>query len=60
MLNLDKIHKIGELAAAIAVVISPLFVGMEIQQNNQIQKQLATTTKEKMRERTEAWEGVLQ
>jgi hypothetical protein len=42
MWNLDSIHKIGELVAAIAVVISLLFVGFEVQQNNRIQKQVAT------------------
>jgi len=42
MWKLKKIHKIGELAAAIAVVISLLFVGFEVQQNNQIQIQQAT------------------
>ena len=34
MWNLDKTHKIGELAAAIAVVLSLLFVGLEIRQNS--------------------------
>ena len=42
MWNLHNIHKIGELVAAIAVVISLLFVGFEVQQNNKIQKQIAT------------------
>ena len=42
MWNLDKIHKIGELAAAIAVVASLVFVGYEIQQNNAAQKRLTT------------------
>ncbi len=42
MWNLDRIHKIGELVAAIAVVISLLFVGIEIKQNNNIQRQQAT------------------
>ncbi len=42
MWNLDRVHKIGELIAAIAVVISLLFVGVEVQRNNQIQEQLAT------------------
>jgi hypothetical protein len=42
MWKLGKIHKIGELVAAIAVVTSLLFVGIEIQQNNQIQSQTAT------------------
>ena len=42
MTNLDRIHKIGELAAAIAVVLTLLFVGYEVQQNSLAQKQLAT------------------
>ena len=42
MWNLDKIHKVGELLAAIAVVLSLLFVGYEIQQNNETQKRLTT------------------
>ena len=41
-MDLDRIHKLGELAAAIAVVLSLLFVGYEVQQNNLAQKQLAT------------------
>ncbi len=32
MWNLDSIHKIGELVAAVAVVISLLFAGLEVQQ----------------------------
>ena len=42
MNNLDSVHKFGELAAAIAVVLSLLFVGYEVQQNGVAQKQLAT------------------
>ena len=42
MWNLDRTHKVGELVAAAAVVLSLLFVGIEVQQNNNIQKQLAT------------------
>ena len=42
MWNLDKIHKVGELWAAVAVVTSLLFVGYEIQQNNETQKRLTT------------------
>lgn len=42
MWNLDKIHKVGELVAATAVVLSLLFVGYEIQQNNLAQKRLTT------------------
>ena len=34
MWTLEKTHKLGELAAAIAVVISLLFVGLEIRQNS--------------------------
>ena len=40
--NLDKGHKTAEMVAAIAVVLSLIFVGLEIQQNNEIQKQMAT------------------
>jgi hypothetical protein len=40
--NLDKVHKVGELLAAVAVVISLLFVGYEIRQNNETQKRLTT------------------
>ena len=42
MWKLKKIHRVGELSAAIAVVVSLIFVGIEVQQNNQIQKQQAT------------------
>jgi len=42
MWNLDKIHKVGELIAATAVVLSLLFVGYEIKQNNETQKRLTT------------------
>ncbi len=42
MWNLDKTHKVGELVAAAAVVASLIFVGIEVQQNNKIQKQQAT------------------
>ena len=42
MWNLDKIHKVGELIAATAVVVSLLFVGYEVQQNNETQKRLTT------------------
>jgi hypothetical protein len=44
MWNLDRIHKIAELIGSVAVIISLLFVGMEVRQNNQIQRQLATRT----------------
>ena len=42
MWTLDKIHKVGELVAALAVVLSLLFVGYEIQQSNQAQLQANT------------------
>ena len=42
MWSLNRIHKVGELIAAVAVVISLIFVGLEVQQNNKIQKQSAT------------------
>lgn len=42
MWNLERTHKIGELIASIAVVVSLIYVGVEVQQNNQIQKQIAT------------------
>ena len=42
MWNLDCIHKVGELTAAVAVVISLVFVGIQVRQNTEIQKQLAT------------------
>ena len=42
MWNLKKIHRGGELLAAVAVVISLIFVGYEIQQNNETQKRLTT------------------
>ena len=41
-MNLDMIHKVGELTAAIAVVLSLLFVGYEVQQNSLAQKQSST------------------
>ncbi len=40
--DLDRIHKIGELAASVAIVITLLFVGFEVQQNNKLQRQVAT------------------
>jgi hypothetical protein len=40
--KLNKIHKVGELIAAAAVVVSLLFVGYEVQQNNETQKRLTT------------------
>jgi len=42
MWDLERTHKIGELVASIAVVVSLIFVGVEVQQNNQIQRQTAT------------------
>ncbi len=42
MKDLDRIHKIGELAAAIAVVLSLLFVGYEVRQNSIALRQEAT------------------
>ena len=42
MWNLKKIHRVGELLAAVAVVVSLIFVGYEIQQNNETQKRLTT------------------
>ena len=42
MWNLDRVHKIGELVATIAVVISLVFVGIQVSQNNSIQRQQAT------------------
>jgi len=41
-MNLDRIHKLGELAASVAVVLSLLFVGYEVRQNSFAQKQLTT------------------
>jgi len=52
MWKLGKVHKIGELIAAIAVVVSLLFVGIELQQNNRIQRQ--TATRNLVRDWTEA------
>ena len=42
MWQLKKIHQVGELIAAVAVVISLVFVGYEVQQNNQAQTRIAT------------------
>jgi hypothetical protein len=42
MWSLDRIHKVGELAAAIAVVATLLFVAYEIQQNSAAQKRMTT------------------
>lgn len=42
MWTLGKAHQAGELVAAIAVVLSLLFVGYELQQNNRRQVQATT------------------
>ncbi|MGR3344241.1 MAG: hypothetical protein ACU0DI_13635 [Paracoccaceae bacterium] len=42
MWKLGKIHKVGELVAALAVVVSLLFVAFEIQKSNQTQVQANT------------------
>ena len=42
MWPLSKVHQIGELIAAVAVVISLVFVGYEVQQNSQAQTGIAT------------------
>jgi len=42
MWPLSKIHQVGELIAAVAVVISLVFVGYEVQQNSQAQNRMAT------------------
>ena len=42
MWNLKKIHRVGELLAAVAVVVSLIFVGYKIQQYNETQKRLTT------------------
>ncbi len=42
MWPLRKIHKVGELVAAVAVVVSLVFVGYEVQQNSQAQTRTAT------------------
>jgi len=44
MWTLEKAHRIGELSAAIAVVLSLLFLGYELQQNNRRQVQATTQT----------------
>ena len=44
MWSLDKIHQVGELSAATAVVLSLLFVGYEVRQNNERQVQATTQT----------------
>ena len=42
MWTLKKAHRVGELAAAVAVVFSLIFVGTEISQNNQINREMST------------------
>ena len=42
MWSLKKTHQVGELIAAVAVVISLVFVGYEVQQNSEAQSQTAT------------------
>jgi len=42
MWPLSKIHQLGELIAAVAVVISLVFVGYEVQQNSKAQTRTAT------------------
>ncbi len=42
MWSLKKTHQLGELIAAVAVVISLVFVGYEVQQNSEVQSQMAT------------------
>ena len=42
MWSLKKTHQLGELIAAVAVVISLVFVGYEVQQNSEAQSQTAT------------------
>ena len=44
MWTLKKAHRIGELSAAIAVVLSLLFLGYELRQNNRRQIQATTQT----------------
>jgi hypothetical protein len=42
MWNLNRVHKIAELVAAVAVIVSLIFVGVEVNRNNRIQRQQAT------------------
>lgn len=42
MWTLKKAHRAGELAAAVAVVVSLIFVGFEVAQNNQINIETST------------------
>ena len=40
--SLDRIHQVGELIAAVAVVVSLLLVAVEVQQNSEEQRQAMT------------------
>ncbi len=42
MWSLKKLHRAGELAAAVAVIASLIFVGAEVAQNNQISIETST------------------
>lgn len=42
MWSLNKIHQVGELVAAVAVIASLLLVAYEVQQNNERQQQAMT------------------
>ncbi len=42
MWTLKQAHRVGELAAAVAVVVSLIFVGLEVAQNNQINIETST------------------
>jgi len=44
MWSLQKTHQVGELVAAVAVVLSLVFVGYEIQQNSREQRRMTTQT----------------
>ena len=44
MWPLSKLHQVGELAAAVAVVLSLIFVGYEVKQNSDRQRQATTQT----------------
>ena len=44
MWELEKVHQIGELCAAVAVVVSLIFVGYEVRQNSVRQMQATTQT----------------
>ena len=42
MWSLKKFHRVGELIAVFAVVVSLIFVGIEIAQNNQLTRETST------------------